>query len=553
MENLSVLEREVRLDENSWYLVRIAPYRTHEDHIAGVVATFVDITRRKMAEDELRESEERFRQFAENSADVFWIGDAATHRLEYISPSVEKMWGMPREIFLRESGQWARLIHPDDRAEAATGIPRVLQGEIVTVHYRIIRPTDGATLWMRDTAFPIRHATGEIHRIAGVVQDVTEDHKRTTALAESEERFRLLVEGARDYAIFLLDSANEIIYWSAGAERVFGWSAQEAVGQSGELIFAPEDRAKKKADEEMQIALRDGAATDRRFHLRKDGTRVWIEGVMQRLDDEEGKLRGFAKIARDASDHRRFEDDLRQARDDMEQRVIERTRDLMATNKELKHTMAQRRELEKELLEISEREKRRIGEDLHDMVCQELTATALFLKANAKKMGAKAPRAAEVLEESAQIVNRNVGLARDLARGLQPAEMTGSGLREALRSLVAQAGENSEIKCRFEAAKGVRLADNNVALHLYRVAQEAVKNAIKHSAAKNIIVTLDHNKENVCVRVEDDGCGFSPRRLSKGLGLHIMRYRANVLGGELKIERRKPAGMQITCIIPRTR
>ena len=148
-------------------------------------------------------------------------------------------------------------------------------------------------------------------------------------------------------------------------------------------------------------------------------------------------------------------------------------------------------------------------------------------------------------------MNRNVGLTRDLARGLQPADLKGAGLKNALRALAEQACESEgRIKCHFKAARGTRVTDDTLALHLYRVAQEAVKNAIKHSGAKNILIILDHNTDNVCVSVEDDGKGFSPKRRSKGMGLHLMRYRANALGGELKIERRKRGGMSITCIIP---
>jgi signal transduction histidine kinase len=296
--------------------------------------------------------------------------------------------------------------------------------------------------------------------------------------------------------------------------------------------------------------MEKGRAPDRRWHLRKDGTRIWVDGVMTRLDDPDGAPRGFAKIARDATDLREAEDEIRHARDEMEQRVIERTQDVLATNAELERTMGQRQQLERELLEISEREKRRIGEDLHDMVCQELTATALYLKSTAKKLATKAPEAAETLEQSAQTVNRNVVIARELARGLQAVELTASGLKNALRDLAAAACQNTGIKCHFKAARGATVADDTVALHLYRVAQEAVTNAVKHSGARNILISFDHDKNHVCVSVQDDGKGFAPEKKRKGLGLHMMRYRANALGGELKVERRKTGGMDITCVIP---
>jgi signal transduction histidine kinase len=229
---------------------------------------------------------------------------------------------------------------------------------------------------------------------------------------------------------------------------------------------------------------------------------------------------------------------------------VERTRELVATNNELERTIAQRQQLERELLEVSEREKRRIGEDLHDMVCQELTATALFLKSTAQRIAPDSAAAAKTLEESAQTVNRNVVLARKLAGGLQAIELTASGLKNALRDLAAGACDNSGIICHVKIARGVHVPDDTVALHLYRIAQEALTNAVKHSGAKNVLITLDRSKTHTCVSVQDDGKGFVPRKRGKGLGLHMMRYRANALGGELKIERRRTGGTDITCVIP---
>ncbi len=536
--------------QEGYYEYIFQPLLGPDGKVENVVGSTRDVTHRRKNEQALSESEERFRQFAENSADVFWILDAKTLLLEYLNPVYEKMFGLPREEVMADPQRGLKLVLPEDRQETASGIPRAMAGETFTRIYRIVRPTDGEQRWIRDTGFPIRNEAGEVFRIAGVAQDVTDDRNRAEALEDSEERFRLLVEGARDYAMMMVDPSNTIIYWSAGAERVFGWTADEALGESGELIFTPEDRAREREEKEMEIARVNGVAPDRRWHLRKDGSRIWVDGVMRRLDDENGELRAFAKVARDATDQKTIEEALRHARDEMEQAVLDRTRDLLATNTELEQTMKQRQQLEKELLEISEREKRRIGEDLHDMVCQELTATALLLKSKAKKIESESKVAAEILEESAQTVNRNVGLTRDLARGLQPTDLKGPGLKQALRALADQACESSEIKCHFKAARGVRVTDDTVALHLYRVAQEALKNAVKHSGAKNILIHLDKSETNVCVSVQDDGKGFSVKRRSKGLGLHIMRYRANALGGELKIEKRRNGGMDVTCKIP---
>lgn len=370
------------------------------------------------------------------------------------------------------------------------------------------------------------------------------------ALRRTEERFGLLVEGAKDYAMFLLNPDNKITFWSAGATRVFGWSREEAEGQSGALIFTPEDRARGAVEQEVKGAVKDGRALDRRYHLRKDGSRFWTDGVMMRLDNEAGEVRGLAKIARDATDEREAEEALRHARDEMEQRVVERTHDLVATNRELERTMAQRQQLEKELLQISEREKRRIGQDLHDIVCQELSATALFLKSSANNMERKNPAIAKTLNEAAIAVNRNVVHARDLARGFQPVELSGGEFAAALRALVAQTNAKRSLKCRLEMPRPISPRDETVTLNLYRLAQEALFNAVKHSGAREAVVSLTRDRRQLRLTVEDNGKGFRASKRTKGLGLHIMRYRAGVLGGTFAVESKPGKGTRITCIVP---
>ncbi|HSP45988.1 MAG TPA: PAS domain S-box protein, partial [Chthoniobacterales bacterium] len=512
--------------------------------VAGVTR---DITARRRAESALRASEERFRNMADNIPQVIWTNDG-----EGTANYFNKRWFDYSGLSQEESyGRgWEAIVHPEDAPASIERWRRALaKGEVFDAEYRL-RGADGQYRWFIGRNVPIGNGDAGVPSWFGSATDINESKETEKALRSSEERFRLLVEGAKDYAMFLLDLDNRITFWSNGAERVFGWTEAEAVGQTGALIFVPEDIEDGAVENEIGTAMNEGRAPDRRWHLRKDGSGIWVDGVMTRLDDADGAPRGLAKIARDATDLREAEDELRHARDEMEQRVIERTQDLLATNAELERAMAQRQQLERELLEISEREKRRIGEDLHDMVCQELTATALFLKSNAKKLAKENPEAAETLEQSAQTVNRNVVLARELAGGLQAIELTASGLKNALRGLAAQACENTGIKCHFKSARGVRVPDDMAALHLYRVAQEAVTNAVKHSGAKNLLISLDRDSTNVCVKVQDDGKGFGLRKRQKGLGLHMMRYRANALGGELRVERRPTGGMAITCVIP---
>lgn len=254
---------------------------------------------RARAEASLRESEERFRGFAENSADVLWIVNATSMKLEYLSPAFERVWGESREAVMQDIGRWAELVHPDDRAQAAQGMPRLLAGESYTGTYRIVRP-DGAVRWIRDTGFPI-HEDG-VTRVGGIAQDITDLLMAEAAVSGSEQRLRLVVDNARDYAIFTTDTTGAITGWWGGAERVFGWTADEAVGQAMAITYTQEDRKQQVPEGEMRTAREEGRAPNVRWHVRKDGSRAFIDGIMTPLRDPDGALTGFLKIGQDVTE-----------------------------------------------------------------------------------------------------------------------------------------------------------------------------------------------------------------------------------------------------------
>jgi signal transduction histidine kinase len=185
---------------------------------------------------------------------------------------------------------------------------------------------------------------------------------------------------------------------------------------------------------------------------------------------------------------------------------------------------------------------------LHDIICQELTATALFLKSTGNKISNR--QAAKTLSEAAEIVNRNVTIARELARGFQPVLSSPSELISALRGLCKRANEVPEIHCTLKLPRAIRVRDETIALNLFRVAQEAVRNGVTHSGAIEIVICIERERDLVRLVVEDNGKGFTVPKRSKGLGLHIMRYRASALGGRLKIDSRRNGGTRVVCEVP---
>lgn len=154
-----------------------------------------DLVERLQVDERLRESEGRFRDFAENSADVLWITDRAGKRLEYLSPAFERVFGEPRDRVMADLRRFHELVHPEDRAAVAGLLPRALAGEAVVAHYRVVRPCDGRITHLRDTGFPIRDASGGVARAAGIAQDVSDIARASAALAAEKERFRTLAEG----------------------------------------------------------------------------------------------------------------------------------------------------------------------------------------------------------------------------------------------------------------------------------------------------------------------------------------------------------------------
>ncbi len=211
---------------------------------------------------------------------------------------------------------------------------------------------------------------------------------------------------------------------------------------------------------------------------------------------------------------------------------------------------AEARNLQKELLEITDTEQRRIGHDLHDGLGQHLTGIAFMSKLLEQRLAAKAVAETEDARKIAGLVNKAIGWTRDLARGLAPVDLDQEeGLALALKQLTEGTSELYGAPCRFEAVGDTHFRNPPVAIHLYRIAQEALNNAIKHARPKNIVVQLTRTPGEIRIAVEDDGKGFDPISIrTGGMGLRIMYYRAKMISGQLEVRRRLGGGMVVACL-----
>ena len=275
--------------------------------VEAIIHNANDVTEERRAELALRESEGRFRQFSDSSTSILWIRDAETLQMEFASPAYDLIYGIAgpdRGGDARLRG-WARSIVPEDRKLVLTNFQHVRAGERVEQEFRIRRKSDGEVRWIRDVEFPLTDEQGHVQRVAGVGQDITAQKQAEEALREREERLSLIVENARDYAIFTIDPGGKITDWRGGAEAVFGWSRAEAIGMDARHLFTPEDRAADELEREMTIARDEGRAPDIRWHIRKDGSRVFIDGSLTLLGD--GTTTSFLKIGQDVTERHRVE------------------------------------------------------------------------------------------------------------------------------------------------------------------------------------------------------------------------------------------------------
>jgi PAS domain S-box-containing protein len=342
----------------------------------------------------------------------------------------------------------------------------------------------------------------------------------TNFLLEYEIAERKQVELARDRLAAIVEYSSDAILsktpegvitsWNRGAQQMFGYTAEEIVGRSVSTLI-PADRSDELALNLDCIQREESVEPFETMRVRKDGRLIHVSLTLSPIKDEAGRVTGVSAIMKDVSERKR---------------------------------------LEAEILQVSEREQRRIAEDLHDGVGQQLGGISCLSDVLKKNLAEKASPEAAAAARISKLLNVAVAQTRSVARGLYPVEPETNGLMSALEDLAARVTDLFKVSCQYECPQPVLIEDNAMATHLYRIAQEAATNSVKHGNAQHIKIGLSSPPERIILTVSDDGAGFKRNeRHSKGLGLRIMNHRASVIGGNIVVQKNTGGGTLVVCTV----
>jgi len=264
----------------------------------------------KHAEDDGRSGEEEFRAMFELAGSGKCQTDPASGRFLRVNRKLCEITGYTEAELLGMT--FPQITFAPDRQKDLEQFQRLVRGECseYTIEKRYLRK-DGKMIWVHVSTALILDTQGQPSRTVGVVQDIDLRKRAEEGLHQSEERYRLILENALEYAILTLDREGRVTTWNSGAQHILGHAEQEIVGKSLDVIFTPEDAKNGQLELEMRRALSHGRAQDERWHLRKDGNQFWASGLMMPLKDEDGQHLGFLKILRDRTAHKQGEEALR--------------------------------------------------------------------------------------------------------------------------------------------------------------------------------------------------------------------------------------------------
>ena len=518
-------------------LVNIRPLKNDRGEVIGAINCFYDITERKRAET----AASRLAAVVQSSHDAIVAKDLNGIITDW-NQSAERIFGYgPKEII----GKSVLTLIPKDRhSEEQDILKRIRRGELVDHYETVRRRKDGTLINVSLTISPVKDLNGKIIGISKIVRDITRQKRAEQRLAEQSRLLDLSNE-----AILVRDPQGRITYWNDGANELYGYLPEEALGKVTHKLLRTEfPESLKSIYKKLE---RDDRWSGELVHKRKDGTKVVVMSHWALDRDGHGRSAFVLETNADITQRKQTEAALQRSKEMLEKLVQQRTKALRVANAELENEISRRKGLEGQILEISDREQERLGQELHDGLCQQLTAIGFLARATALRLKNHRVVQTDDLEKIAKLINASVMDARNIARDLHKEEIDAAGFLPALEHLADR--QIWKTSCRLDLRTEVNIEDDNVASQLYRILREALINANKHARATQIVLEVRRLKNHLVFSVTDNGVGFNNKtNTGHGLGFPIMKYRAESIGARLELESPKKRGARVACYLPLT-
>jgi PAS domain S-box-containing protein len=402
--------------------------------------------------------------------------------------------------------------------------------------------------WLLSRGRAFFDSDGQLSRVAGIAIDVTARKRIEAELSSSQEVLAMAIE-AGQLGIWDWDMVSDKMVWSDQRKAMSGLprETEMSLAVSWDSIH-PEDRARV----ENAVAAAMATKVDTEIEYRTvwpDGSERWLHSRGRVFEDATGKIIRSAGISLDVTQRKENEAALRRFNTKLECMVDQRTEVIEATLLELRTEITERRRLEEEILSIAERQQAQIGQDLHDDLGQQLVGIAMLSHTLSGHLKAESHPKASDASKLKKYLTDSIATTRNLAKSYFPVELERGGLilalhdlahrTEALAGIVCQVSENNDFQ--FE---------KTAEIHLYRIVQESINNALKHGKARNIKIDFTVQDRISSLHIIDDGSGFDPAKSEKwdGMGLHLFQYRARLIGAVVTVTNRADTGgCQVSC------
>ena len=497
----------------------------------SVLTTTIDVTHIRRVEAELQESEQTQRSIVNASDALVLLVDTQGALISANDRFMARM-GLS-ENTARGTSVFNLLPEGVQKLRQATFDQVLSSGKPATL-------TDSnADRWFENNFYPILDKSGKVVRIAIYARDITEQRRVTEELRLSEEKYRTLTETAHDM-IFIIDRQDRIAYVNSFGANFLGQSPHQLVGQPRARYF-PEDTSLHQ-ESSIQQVLRTGEPVSAESETNFPSGPIWLNTWLVPLKDNSGVVNSILGVSRDITERKRSEVALAQARDRLEERVAQRTNELLASQEQLRFLTAQ-------TIKAQEEERRSISRELHDEAGQALITLQYSLSEIQSELPEKDLHTRQRLSESLTIINQTMSNIRSLAHSLRPPVLDVVGINLSLKEYCREQSERTHIPIFYQGQDIPGLPDQ-ISISVYRFVQEALTNILKHARATQVKVRLEYKKRELWISVADNGRGMEDPTRSDGLGLLGIKERFSLLGGRLDIHSQKGRGARLVVRVP---